>query len=359
MKKLIIVGILIICCLLPLAAQTAEQTAETNAGTTEKELYDIALTKLKNKEHIHAKEDLDKLIELNPKNPDYYFSMGYLYIDLNNFPSAIKYLDKTIELDPKYFPAYLNRSHIKYKQKKYQECIQDANKVLEISPYQLDALYIRGKANKELGNLQDALADYNIYLTIENNYPQTFLEHGDINYQLEHYEDAIKSYKRAILLYELIKTENPDFDSRELMAVAYNQMAISKKELGRYKDAIIDLNIALNIDKRHANALYCNRGEMNYFLKNYKDALYDLNKSIETDPTLAEAYYYRSLVQNELGAKKEAKADFKKAKELGFTKEDIAKNLPPKNPLDNFIKVIIGGIGFIIALALFIKFLGK
>jgi tetratricopeptide (TPR) repeat protein len=61
------------------------------------------------------------------------------------------------------------------------------------------------------------------------------------------------------------------------------------------------------------------RAEVQLDMKRYDGALADLAKSIELDENCARAYYIRSRVYTAQGKKEQAKADLKKAQDLGMT----------------------------------------
>lgn len=70
---------------------------------------------------------LNKLIEntkLNPNDPENYFNIGVMYMELGKDAEAIQYFEKTTQVDPKFKNAYTNIALVKVKpEKEYVEII--------------------------------------------------------------------------------------------------------------------------------------------------------------------------------------------------------------------------------------------
>jgi tetratricopeptide (TPR) repeat protein len=66
-------------------------------------------------------------------------------------------------------------------------------------------------------------------------------------------------------------------------------------------------------------AFYNNRGWDFYQKKDYDEAISDYSDVIRLDPNDAVAYSKRGLAYKQLGKNAKAKADFDKAKQLGYT----------------------------------------
>ncbi len=87
------------------------------------------------------------------------------------------------------------------------------------------------------------------------------------------------------------------------------------KEMGRYEEALADLNTAIRI-KPTAKA-YNNRGNVRKRLGNFNGAASDYRSSLELDPR-PETYFNLALVLEEAGDMDGAMRSAQKASELGF-----------------------------------------
>jgi len=100
---------------------------------------------------------------------------------------------------------------------------------------------------------------------------------------------------------------------------ALNLRGLIKSSMHNEKDALIDFNMAIEIDSTDAIS-YANRGTSKIELKDYEGAIEDYNNAIKNNPDYASAYYLRGL--SEAYLKRDGCPDFRKAIDLGFKKDD-------------------------------------
>lgn len=85
-------------------------------------------------EYDTAITDYNKAIELNPKEPDVYFSRGLAHFNKQSFTPAIADFDKVIELDPKEAMAYFKRGNALEKTGNFEKALTDYQKTVELDP---------------------------------------------------------------------------------------------------------------------------------------------------------------------------------------------------------------------------------
>ncbi len=128
-------------------------------------------------------------------------------------------------------------------------------------------------------------------------YTQLFLTHIDENgvdsppVWLEY----LNVDNRAANIPEFVNTDFNDFNKiiDKFSDVAdYNVRGTSKAQFGDFKNAIIDFNKALQVNKNDAQA-YANRGKAKDELGDLKGALVDLSKAIELKPEEHDYYIHR------------------------------------------------------------------
>jgi tetratricopeptide (TPR) repeat protein len=95
----------------------------------------------------------------------------------------------------------------------------------------------------------------------------------------------------------------------------YNNRGNAYAGLGNYRQAIEDLNRAIEIKPTYADA-YNNRGAVYIGLGNYRQAIEDLNRAIEIKPTYADAYTNRGAAYAGLGNHRQAIEDYGRAIEI-------------------------------------------
>ena len=128
-------------------------------------------------------------------------------------------------------------------------------------------------------------------------YTQLFLTHIDENGNDSPpiWLEYLKVDNRAANIPEFVNTNFTDFDKiiDKFSDVAdYNVRGTSKAQFGDFKNAIIDFNKALQVNKNDAQA-YANRGKAKDELGDLKEALADLSKAIELKPEEHDYYIHR------------------------------------------------------------------
>jgi len=85
-------------------------------------------------EYDAAIADYNKAVELNPKEPDIYFSRGLAHFNKQSYTPAIADFDKVIELDPKEAMAYFKRGNALEKTGNFEKALADYQKAVELDP---------------------------------------------------------------------------------------------------------------------------------------------------------------------------------------------------------------------------------
>ena len=116
----------------------------------------------------------------------------------------------------------------------------------------------------------------------------------------------------ALALLSEAATLNPD------NAEIFLKRAIICVSNGKFAQAAHDANKVLQLKPNHSMALWI-RGAAALTAGDNSAAIDDLNAAIDSDPLNKHAYYFRGIYFKTVGDKKRARADFLKAKELGYT----------------------------------------
>ena len=293
------------------------------------------------KEYALAINEYNKAIEFNPKYANAWNNRGAAKSWLNQMPAAIKDYDKAIELKPNYVKAYENRgkawralgnsekanADFKYATKltrsheggdkfieealslsdngKYDEALEVLNQAAELFPDNQYVFVNRGNIyNNYFRDYEAAIADYNKTIEINDKFSWPYLNRGIAYGRLKRWEEAIADYGRAI---ELDKN----------YASAYNGRAWSYCQINNFEAALADAQKALKLKPNEAN-FFDTRASAYIGLKRYKEALDDLNTAIKLSPE-GWLYHNRGELYKLMGEEDKAKADFAKAKKLGYS----------------------------------------
>lgn len=82
--------------------------------------------------YMQAIQDIDKAIELDPKNAIYYVEKGGVHLRVNQLKEASEALGKALELDPKNAPAYRMLGYTQIQQNKKQEGMANLQKAKDL-----------------------------------------------------------------------------------------------------------------------------------------------------------------------------------------------------------------------------------
>ncbi|MBN1284680.1 MAG: tetratricopeptide repeat protein [Anaerolineae bacterium] len=123
-------------------------------------------------------------------------------------------------------------------------------------------------------------------------------------YGAARYEEALAAYTQAIEL------------SYEPLASAYLGRGMVYHDLGDYKAAIADYDLALELDPDFAEVYY-RRGRAYSYLEEHRSAFLDATRTIELDPAHARAYNLRGVALDFFGQYALAVEDYTRAIELG------------------------------------------
>ena len=172
-----------------------------------------------------------------------------------------------------------------------------------------DEANLKFRFKKTQNDLKDLLSGIEIIGKKSQN-PNDYFNKGVAKAQSNDFKGAIVDFNMAIEL-------NPQF------AEAYYNRGSAKFRLQDNKSAIEDFNKAISINPTFTQAYY-NRGVVKVQLQDYRGALPDFNKTIELQSDFADAYLNRGLMKIVLGTKESGCADLNKASALGSTNADKA-----------------------------------
>jgi protein O-mannosyl-transferase len=131
----------------------------------------------------------------------------------------------------------------------------------------------------QVGYWQNSITLYGHTLKVTDNNWFAYTNRGGEYNSLGNYRQAIEDLNRAIEI-------KPGY------AEAYNNRGIAHGYLGNYRQAIDDYSRAIEIKPGYARA-YNNRGTAYAYLGNHRQAIEDFSRAIEIKPDYADAYFNR------------------------------------------------------------------
>ncbi len=147
-----------------------------------------------------ALADFNRSLELRPDTPGTLINRGNAYTELARYDEAFANLNRSLELDPDNPTAFNNRGNAYFRLERYDEALADFNRSLELRPNDAETLSNRGRAYTRLGRYDEAIADFNRSLELKPDDPDTIYDLACVFSLWSKPEDSIAYLKRAIEL---------------------------------------------------------------------------------------------------------------------------------------------------------------
>jgi tetratricopeptide (TPR) repeat protein len=182
-------------------------------------LYYEFFTTFKEDYYPPAMQNFQKAALLNPSSPLPQYFIGQLYSKASfwtkkawasdqsrdeQMRKAAQAYTKAIQLDPKFLPAYENRASDYLSLKQYQQALKDYETILKLDPENTTAYADRGLARLETGNNWGAIFDFGDAIRRKKDddsyLPNLYENRGDAYFRLGQYRDAIADLNKAIEL---------------------------------------------------------------------------------------------------------------------------------------------------------------
>ena len=281
-----------------------------------------------------ATEDINKAIELDSSIADLYTGRGSIYSAQKDRVKAISDFTTAIKLDTKNYLPYYDRALEKYALEDMDGYCSDINEAYSIikkydaaNPakeeieYSVESYCDSSKASYyyqrgiAFYNLQQFDKAVNIYTAGIKKFPENAMSlcfRGNAFFQLKDYQHALSDYYSSIknkgnLIIDIkanqahtgLHIDSMEVYEKTFWATTYFSIAESKFALGLYKDALPEINVAIDAApewKEIGKENYYNlRGNIFLALGKYEDAMNDFEKCIKLNPSFSLAYVNRAI----------------------------------------------------------------
>lgn len=293
-----------------------------------------SLTKNENTKPVEL-NTLDSLIEVSPRNADYYYQRSIYYKNTGNLPKALTdaysatYIDSnnviyTLHSADLYLKLgkidnaiqalktginnnkenenlYETIVEYSYYAKEYEQGLNFANDLLRINKFNANAYFFKGLIYKDLRNTEKAISNYQTCIEMDPQFYNAHMQLGLI-YNDKGNETALQYFNNALRI---------DSNSREAkyaIAYFYQQNKQPKKAIETYKEMISknpkDEELFFNVG-------YCYI-DLDSLDKAYKN--FDIATKIQ--PQYTGAYYMKAYVSELMNNKDEALKNYNQALKL-------------------------------------------
>ncbi len=143
-----------------------------------------------------------KFPQMDTTKADYYFDKGLECYNNGDLSGAIFNWTLTIEIDPKDPNAYYSRAIVKNELYTWKSALKDYDKAIEIAPKFVSALINRGGLKDENGDYQGAIADYETVLKLDKleaeEKQQVYFNLGNTYFNLKDKKKACENWNKAL-----------------------------------------------------------------------------------------------------------------------------------------------------------------
>lgn len=258
------------------------------------------------------------------KNPKLLLKRVDYFMDRKIYDKAYRDLQKLKDLQPRNPQIYSKLGRYNYKVKKDNErAIIEYTKALELTPNDSEMVISRAIIYEAADNLEKAQIDFSKFITLKPDSPEGYSGRAKVLRKMSKFDKAIEDYKKAIEL-------DPETKERKVeLADLYYQEAKDLNKRGQRKEAIESLKKTLEYNPGHGFAqeeistLYYTKALDLMRLKKYNDALAALDDTIKAKGDIVQAYVKRAQVQVALKNIDKAIEDYQKAYDMSKNKSDI------------------------------------
>ncbi|MEO0457336.1 MAG: tetratricopeptide repeat protein [Cyanobacteria bacterium P01_A01_bin.114] len=163
---------------------------------------DQVVVKRRQGHYREALEDLNWLLQFEPKNVQAIAQRALLQAHLHNRQSAVRDMARAINLSPDDPTLRLQRGQMRLSLGDPQGAISDFSPLLQVTAIDAVQVYtLRGQAYQQLKDSDSAFKDFSNALGIDANNAECYQARGSLYEAMGSLEDAIADYRQAATLY--------------------------------------------------------------------------------------------------------------------------------------------------------------
>lgn len=281
-----------------------EISAEIEKDPTNPELYYRRANVYYEEKMLDAAlADIEQSLALSAEQPLYLFLKGRILYAMNRTQDAANTYEKAIAVKPDFEEAQLKLAELYYIVKEHKKSMDLYNVILASNKTNTTALFFKGMNFKEIGDTASAIQTFQKTYEVDPNHYDAVMQLGNLyaglknKIALDYYITASRlkpkspeppysagvffqqnrDFKKAVKMYEqALKADEKYYQ-------AYYNSALINVEIGRYSDAIVNLNAVVRIEPGLVDAYYM-RGVCYEALKNKEDAIVNYEYALELDP---------------------------------------------------------------------------
>lgn len=298
----------------PESLPTKEENAigeAINKITSQSELqnmYHRATIYIKDGNYTGAVELLTKLIELDPENIRYRYTLGRaLYFSGQN-EEAIIVANEILKDNPDYALAHFLIGKAYGDMNRHEDALKAYHRAAECSPEQAAIYFSIGEEMGKLNRLDESIEYYRKAIELDPEWARPHFRIGEVLDDNDSYEEALEEFKQAVKL-------EPD------NALYHVSIGMILGKLGKSEDALDAFKKAIVVSPDWDVSYFLMAGQLKRSGR-YEEALDYIKKAVELDPNEAPYYECQASILTELGRHEEAKIALATCQELEDQQEE-------------------------------------
>lgn len=248
-----------------------------------------------------ALDDIERAIEQDSLQPEYYNLQSSIYWNLRSSRGALDALERSKELDSTDINTYIKLGEIYFYLADRKQSFENLNQALRLDKFNARPYFIKGLNYKEMGDTAQAISNFQTAVDINSDFYEPYVQLGllypsqDPYTAIAYIENALRLEPRSV---EALYT-------RAMIHQHIDSLRLAKR----------DYRAILRINQVHPNASY-NLGYLLMLQDSFQQAYAYFSQAVRADTTFATAYYARGVAALKMGEKESAREDFQQTLEL-------------------------------------------
>jgi len=170
-----------------------------------------------------AMEYFNKVLEQDPKRPDVYKSIGWFYMNKEQYEQAIAYWQKALEIDPEITGVHHDIALALMGLNRQDQAIEELEKDVRISTDSSSSYFLLGQLYLQQKDYEKAESNYKKAIEIKPNYPNAYYGLFTLSAKLKQ-QDKAKEY---MAMFKKLKAE--DMNALKRVNETVNDLADMRK----------------------------------------------------------------------------------------------------------------------------------
>ena len=220
---------------------------------------------IKSGQYMDALDLIDQNLGKYSHRPQIYAARGDIFINLENFNSAVTAYSQAIDITKTQPEYYIRRATALKKLGKYDGAVEDLNKAIKIEPENFSLYIERSWLYNELKMYKPGMEDISFYMELFPDDDHAIYQCGRIYFDQGSYLKALEMFNKCLLF---------DRSNAEYFAARGNTYLKTKT----YRYAIQDYGMSLDLKADNPD-VYLNKGLARYYLNDKEGACSDWQKA--------------------------------------------------------------------------------